>query len=67
METVIRILMRRDGLTHKEAYEAVRECMDMIEECINNCSSAAAAYAEATDILQEELGLEPDYLEELML
>ena len=57
MEEIISILMRRDHLTRIEAYDLIEECR---EEILNAC--AEDRYWEAEDILQDYLGLEPDYL-----
>lgn len=57
MKEIISILTRRDPLTFNEAYELVCECR---EEILNAC--AEGRYWEAEDILQDYLGLEPDYL-----
>ncbi len=56
-ENIVKILMRRDGLSKKEAsdmYEETRsELMDAIEG--TSCLSP-------DDVLEECVGLEPDYL-----
>lgn len=60
IEGIIRIVARRDHLTIGEATEAVKDCMNLIEDAV-----ARGCYEEAEDILREELGLEPDYLMDL--
>ena len=50
---VIRILMKRDDLTEEEARERVEEVREMLSE---------ADPWEAEDILADELGLEMDYI-----
>lgn len=57
MNEIIRILMRRDGLTYEEAKEAYEDCRAEIMDALEgtNCMSL-------DEILQEELGLEPDYI-----
>lgn len=52
MNPVIKILVKRDKLTVAEAREAISECRELILEDIDS----------ADDIIREELGLEPDYL-----
>ena len=54
---VVRILMERDGLTQAEAQERVDEVHEMIAE---------ADPWEAEDILADELGLEMDYIFDIM-
>jgi hypothetical protein len=54
---IIRIVARRDHLTIGEATEAVEDCINLIEDAV-----ARGCYEEAEDILREELGLEPDFL-----
>lgn len=50
---VIRILMKRDGLTREEAQERLDEVREMLSE---------ADPWEAEDIIADELGLEMDYI-----
>lgn len=54
---VVEILMNRDGMTREEAEERVQEVRAMII-----CSSVL----EAEDILIDELGLEMDYIFDLI-
>jgi len=49
MNRVVRILMRRDGLTEEEALELIEECREELE--------AGNEYA-----TEDILGLEPDYM-----
>ena len=51
MNKVVAILMARDGMSEEEATELVKECRQMIYEG-----------EDPTDVLQYELGLEPDYI-----
>lgn len=57
METIINILMRRDGLSRREAKQAYFDCKAEIEEALIGTS-----YIAPEDVLQEELGLEIDYI-----
>jgi hypothetical protein len=43
--------MNRDGMSEEEATELVKECREMIYEG-----------EDSTEVLQYELGLEPDYI-----
>ena len=55
MNKVVKILMERDGMSEEEARSLIKETVD---EIISN--------PEDTDsIIEEYLGLEPDYLEYL--
>lgn len=62
MEKIIRILMRRDEMTRKEAEEYVKDTMTEIQSAID-CGD----YCLAEDIFESDLGLEPDYLIDLLL
>lgn len=53
MNRVVKILMERDGITKECAIEIVQETRDAILSCDP---------FDADDILMGELGLEPDYL-----
>lgn len=56
---VVEILMKRDGLSRREAQDRFNEVKDMIHGC--NFDPF-----EAEDILIEELGLEMDYIFEFL-
>lgn len=62
MNRVVQILMNRDGMTETEAREAVQDCVDMMEEAIQEGN-----YLEAEDIFMDELGLEPDYIFDVIM
>ena len=56
METLKRVLMTRDHLTEAEADEAIEiACKRVVEDGEN-----------IQDVLQEEFGLEPDYMFDLL-
>ena len=57
MEKIIKILMDRDGLDYEEAKSIVEETREMILE---------SDVMEADQIMAEQLGLEPDYLFDLL-
>lgn len=59
MEKIIKILMKRDELTYEEAQDLVNETRVMMEEC--NYDSE-----ECVDIMQDMLGLEPDYIMDIL-
>lgn len=62
MEDIINILMRRDGISKKDAQTHVNEC----KQRLNDEALASGDYELATDIIAEELGLEPDYMPQLL-
>jgi hypothetical protein len=57
---IIRVLMERDGLTEEEAEERVDEVREMFEDCEYDST-------ECELIMAEELGLELDYVFDLLL
>lgn len=56
MESIIEILMERDGMTESEAVDLVEECRALIFE----------EGLDPEEVLYEHLGLEPDYLYDLI-
>lgn len=62
MREIINILMRRDGISENEARNLIENCMLEIHEAI-----AAGRYMEAEDIFMDWLGLEPDYLMQILI
>ena len=61
MNRVVSILMKRDGYTKEEAIEIVNDCREEINEAI-----ADGDYDLAEDILACDLGLEPDYIMDIL-
>ena len=59
---VVRILMRRDGLSKGSAEDVVDECQRVINDAIENECSLDELY----DIIEDYLGLEPDYLDDFL-
>lgn len=59
MNKVVEILMRRDSMSENEAKELVATTRKMLHECHGD-------YEEAVDIMQQELGLEPDYIMDII-
>ena len=62
-DRIIAILMERDELTKEEAREQVEDAVDAINDILENGGS----YEEAEDVLLEDLGLEMDYIFDLLL
>ena len=61
MNKVVEILMRRDGISEEEALEAIQDCR---EQMLYFC--ARGDYSMAEDCITEELGLEPDYIFDIL-
>jgi len=59
---IVDILMKRDGIGRREAKSIVAECKRRLEEE----AIPFGDYELAEDILAEELGLEMDYIFELV-
>ena len=62
-DRIVAILMERDELTEEEAREQVEDAVDVINDIMENGGS----YEEAEDVLLEDLGLETDYIFDLLL
>ena len=62
-DRIIAILMERDELTEEEAREQVEDAVEAINDILANGGS----YEEAEDVLLEDLGLEMDYIFDLLL
>ena len=58
---VVRILMHRDGLTEKEVVEMVENTASEIYDAIEGTSCV-----EPEEIMMNELGLEPDYIFDIL-
>lgn len=62
MEEIISILVNRDGISREDAKIQVKECRRRLrEEAI-----PTGDYELAIDIIADELGLEPDYMMDLL-
>lgn len=61
MNQVVKVLMERDDMTRSEAEERVAEVRELLEDAVNSGS-----YNQAEDILADELGLEMDYIFDLI-
>ena len=60
MKTIVKILMERDGYTERQAREEIAVMMADFHERLETGEMPF-------DICEEYFGLEPDYLEELIL
>ena len=61
MEKIIEILMRRDDMTRQEAAEVVKEARKALME-----AAADGDMEAAEEVLYDQLGLELDYLFDLI-
>ena len=59
---LVKLIAKRDGISENEAYEICEQCRrDILHAIDKNCD-----IEEVEDILMDWLGLEPDYLMDLM-
>lgn len=58
---LVELLMRRDHLTHEEAIEMLFTCKEDLERAVSDGN-----YSEVDDIIMDDLGLEPDYLFDIL-
>lgn len=61
MNRVVKILMQRDGMTKEEAVELIQETKEEMNEAIE-----AGEYGWAEEVFEGNLGLEPDYIIDIM-
>lgn len=59
---VVKVLMDRDGLTQEEATNQVNEVREMISD-----AAGCGDYDEVEDIMYSELGLEMDYIFDILI
>lgn len=64
LKEIIELIATRDGISFSEAEQCVEECR---EELFRLLSRGMLDYVTATDIVEDYLGLEPDYLDVLLL
>jgi hypothetical protein len=62
MRSIKKILMDRDGMTSEEADELIAEVREEI-----NCAASNGDYGLVEDIMYGDLGLEMDYIFELLI
>ena len=61
MNKIVRILMKRDGMTSEEADNLIDEAKETLQNYLDEGDSF-----EAENVCEEFFGLEPDYLYELI-
>ena len=59
MNRVVKILMEREGLSREEAEDILNEVKEMLEDCNYDPE-------ESEEIISSELGLEPDYIMDIL-
>lgn len=59
MDTLKQVLMNRDGMTEEEAQEEINRAREELHDRIDSGEMPF-------DFMEEEFGLEPDYLMDLM-
>lgn len=59
MEEIVQILMRRDGITERDAWELIDQCQEEINDLLRGDS---VNINDVEDAVACWLGLEPDYL-----
>lgn len=59
MNRVAKILMEREGLSREEAEDTLNEVREMLEECNYDPE-------ESEEIISSELGLDPDYIMDIL-
>ena len=61
MNEIVKILMRRDGISQLEAENLLEECKEEVWD-----AATRGNYQECEDIIALYLGLELDYLDEML-
>lgn len=61
MNKIVEVLMHRDGMTKQEAENHLRYVKELANEAV-----ATGSYDEVEDIMYSELGLEMDYIFDLL-
>lgn len=62
MKEIVEILVRRDGISENEAWNVVEDCKAEILVALDH----GAGITEVEDIVADYLGLEPDYIVNLL-
>lgn len=61
MERVVKLIMKRDGLSYEDAKTEVSNTVDEMYEALESGDSD-----QVEEILMDNLGLEPDYIPQLL-
>lgn len=63
LHELAQMIARRDGISFDEAWTAIIDTQEEIQYVLTSQMSAGLMYTNAVEILQENLGIEPDYLD----
>lgn len=63
LHELAQMIARRDNISFNEAWILVCDTKNAILEIIKEGGPGETMYSHATDIIETDLGLEPDYLE----
>lgn len=63
MNRIVKILMKRDNMTEEEARELVGSVKEDIQQGIEE---GFYSYEDVACIIEDELGIEPDYIKDLL-
>lgn len=61
-EEIVKILIRRDGISHGEAEDIVNECQWVINDILDSEMTDLERLLEIEETIKDYLGLEPDYI-----
>lgn len=61
-EEIVKILIRRDGISDGEAEDIVNECQWLINDILDSEMSDFERMEEIEETIKDYLGLEPDYI-----
>lgn len=61
-EEIVKILIRRDGISDGEAEDIVNECQWVINDILDSEMSDFERMEEIEETIKDYLGLEPDYI-----
>lgn len=61
LKEIAKIIQKRDGISYNEACDIVQECREQIGELM--CEERPASVLDFEAIIEDYLGLEPDYLD----
>ena len=64
MNKIIEVIMVREGLDETEAHDYCEDAVALVLGMF--CTEPEKGLREVEDILSQELGLEPDYLQDLL-
>lgn len=60
---IVNILKERDGISEEEAWALVNECQETIDDILLHTDDQFVAFEEVVDVIEDLLGLEPDYMD----